>query len=276
VAIPRHALILAAGLGTRLQPLTSIRAKPAIPVAGEPLVRRVVRWLASNGVTELVVNLHHLPATLTAVLGDGSDLGARVKYSWEQPTVLGSAGGPRRALSIIGADRFFIVNGDTLTDVDLEPLAASHHTSGAMVTLALVPNREPHKYGGVLLDRASQVTGFVRPGPKAEGSFHFIGVQVASRTAFEALPEGKPINSIGDVYDRLIASNPGAIRGSVCEAAFWDIGTVADFVRTDRALSGTRGPIVWDNVEIDPERRLIFIRGDNGMVATTAFAGGRD
>src|SRR5882724_8601582 len=110
----RHALVLTAGLGTRLQPLTSVRAKPAIPVAGEPLVRRIITWLSGQGVTELVLNLHHLPHTLTTVVGDGGDLGVRVRYSWEQPLVLGSAGGPRHALPMISSnDAFFLVNGDT-------------------------------------------------------------------------------------------------------------------------------------------------------------------
>src|SRR6266851_3658628 len=99
----RHALVLAAGLGMRLRPLTTVRAKPAIPVAGDPIARRIVRWL-----------------------GDGSDLGARVRYSWEQPVVLGSAGGPRLALPMLEADTFLIVNGDTLTNVDLGQLAAVH------------------------------------------------------------------------------------------------------------------------------------------------------
>src|SRR5205814_8705445 len=80
----RHGLILAAGVGTRLQPLTSVRAKAAVPLAGEPIVRRTARWLVDQGVTDLVVNLHHLPGTITACLGDGTDLGARVRYSWEQ------------------------------------------------------------------------------------------------------------------------------------------------------------------------------------------------
>ena len=79
--MPSHALVLTAGLGTRLQPLTSVRAKPAIPVAGEPLIRRIIAWLAAEGVTELVLNLHHLPHTLTAAVGDGSDMGVRVRYS---------------------------------------------------------------------------------------------------------------------------------------------------------------------------------------------------
>src|SRR6185503_20979023 len=96
----RRALVLTAGLGTRLRPLTLVRAKPAIPVAGEPLVRRIVGRLAAQGVTDVVLNLHHLPATLTRVIGEGADLGVRARYSWE-PHLLGSAGGPRRALPLI-------------------------------------------------------------------------------------------------------------------------------------------------------------------------------
>ena len=111
---PRHALVLSAGLGTRLQPLTTVRAKPALPVAGEPLIRRIARWLAGHGITDVVMNLHHLPSTVTAAVGEGQDLGVRVRYSWEHPVVLGTAGGPRQALPLIGSDVFLIVNGDTL------------------------------------------------------------------------------------------------------------------------------------------------------------------
>src|ERR1051325_8634283 len=144
----RHGLILAAGLGTRLRPFTLERAKVAMPIAGVPMIRRMITWLAREGVTDLVVNLHHLPETITAIVGDGSDMGARVRYSWEQPVVLGSAGGPRHALPIIGARTFFILNGDTLTDLPLRGLAEAHKATGALVTMALTPNREPHKYGG--------------------------------------------------------------------------------------------------------------------------------
>ena len=132
-----RALVLAAGLGTRLRPLTDERAKPAIAVAGEPVIRRIVRWLAEQEIADVVVNLHHLPHTIAAVLGDGSDLGARVRYSWEQPNLLGSAGGPRQALDIIGEDTFLIVNGDTLTDLRVAPLVDAHQASGALVTLKI-------------------------------------------------------------------------------------------------------------------------------------------
>jgi NDP-sugar pyrophosphorylase family protein len=265
---PRHALILTAGLGTRLQPLTAVRAKPAIPVAGEPLIRRIIAWLADNGVHDVVLNLHHLPHTLTAVVGDGSDLAARVRYSWE-PILLGSAGGPKRALPLIGADPFFIVNGDTLTDVDLRALADAHEASGARVTLALVPNTQPDRYGGVSLDAAGRVTGFPRRGQPAAGSYHFVGVQIVDAEVFEALPVNQPVNSIGGVYDALVANDGGALRGYVCDAAFWDVGTAADYWRTSMAFAGTGDAvnqigcrtridasarvtrsILWDDVEV--------------------------
>jgi NDP-sugar pyrophosphorylase family protein len=232
-----RALVLAAGLGTRLRPLTDLCAKPAIPVAGEPLIRRIVRWLAAHDVNDLVVNLHYLPHTLTAVLGDGSDLSVRVRYSWEQPQILGSAGGPRLALDIIGGDSFIIVNGDTLTDVDVRALVGAHRRSDALVTLALVPNREPEKYGGAIMKDDGTVTGFVARGPSAKGSYHFIGVQMVHAEVFRQLAPGQPAPSIGGLYDALIAAHPGSIRGYVSDAAFWDIGTPEDYAQTSAALA---------------------------------------
>ena len=227
-----QALVLAAGLGTRLRPLTDVCAKPAIPVAGEPIIRRIIRWLAVHEVCDLVVNLHYLPHTVTAVLGDGSDLSVRVRYSWEQPRILGSAGGPRQALDILGEDTFVIVNGDTLTDLNLTALLDAHRVSGAAVTMALVPNREPEKYGGVMLDRDHRVIGFAPRGDSAGGSHHFIGVQVVSAGVFRDIPAGETASSVGGVYDALIAARPGSIRGFVADAAFWDIGTIDDYERT--------------------------------------------
>jgi len=270
---PRHALILTAGLGTRLQPLTTVRAKPAIPVAGIPMIRRIVSRLAGSGVDDLVLNLHHLPETLTAVLGDGRDLSARIRYSWE-PLLLGSAGGPRRALPIVGADTFFIINGDTLTDVDLQAVAAAHDASAARVTLALVANTQPDRYGGVSLDDAGRVTGFPRRGAAAIGSYHFIGVQIAGADVFAALPPDRPSNTIPDVYGALIAAEPGSVRGYVCSAGFWDVGTTADYWRTSNALAaaerresvGVRArvdpsaqvtrSILWDDVEVGADCSL--------------------
>ena len=255
----RHALVLTAGLGTRLRPLTDVRAKPAIPVAGEPMIRRIVAWLASRGVDDLVLNLHHRPETLTAALGDGRDLGARVRYSWELPRILGSAGGPRLAREIVGADPFLIVNGDTLTDVDLEHLADAHAASGALVTLALVPNREFLRYGGVQLDGDARVAGFVRRGPSAAGSYHYIGVQIVAGRVFDGIKPGEAASSIGGVYDALIASRPGAVRGVVSDASFHDVGTPGDYWRTSQAFaaeSGSTGSSIGRGARIDPSARV--------------------
>ena len=271
---PRHALVLTAGLGTRLHPLTMVRAKPAIPVAGTPMIARIIAGLAAGGVTDIVLNLHHLPHTLTSIVGDGSDLGVRVRYTWE-PVILGSAGGPRRALQVLGADTFFIVNGDTLTTVDLRSLAASHESSGALVTMALTPNHQPERYGGVKLDGRNAVVGFPKKGSPAQ-SYHFVGVQVAHAEAFLPLEEGRPLNTVGAVYDELIGRCPGAIVGSVSEADFWDVGTPGDYLRTSLAFAaaesggnlrpglGSRidpaadigGSIVWDDVTIGPGCKL--------------------
>jgi len=229
--------VLAAGLGTRLRPLTLTCAKPAMPIGGEPLVRRILRWLAHEQVADVVVNLHYLPETIAAVVGDGSDLGVRVRYSWEQPAILGSAGGPRHALPIIGSSSFFIVNGDTLTDLPLAPLAEVHASSGALVTMALIPNREPDRYGGAVLDAGGSVIGFAPRGGSACGSYHVIGVQAAQAEAFEGLTDGEPVNSVRGLYEQLIAATPGSIRGYVSEARFWDIGTPEDYAATDRAFT---------------------------------------
>ena len=254
----RHALVLTAGLGTRLHPLTDVRAKPAIPVAGEPMIRRIIAWLAAHGITELVLNLHHRPETLTAVVGDGADLSVRVRYSWE-PRILGSAGGPRQALPLVGADPFLVVNGDTITDVDPVQLVDAHTASGAIVTLALVPNREYERYGGVVLDEDGCVSGFVRRGPSAEGSYHYVGVQVAQAAAFDAVPPGEAARSIGGVYDTLMHQHPGAVRGFVSDAEFWDVGTVEDYWRTSTAFAERGGMAdlgVGRGSRIDPSARI--------------------
>ena len=255
----RHALLLTAGLGTRLRPLTDVRAKPAIPVAGDPMVRRIIAWLASHDVTELVLNLHHLPETLTAVVGDGADLSVRVRYSWE-PRILGSAGGPKRALPLLGADQFLIVNGDTITNVDLGSLAQAHSASGALVTLALVPNREFERYGGVIVDVESRVTGYVPRGPSAAGSYHFIGVQVVQSAAFDAVRPDEPAHSIGGAYDALMAGLPGSVRGFLCDAEFWDVGTTQDYWRTSAAFAARTHMAdlgIGRAARIDPSARVV-------------------
>ena len=221
------------------------------------MIHRILRRLAAAGVTDAVLNLHHLPQTLTRVVGEGQDLGVRVRYSWEQPHVLGSAGGPRLALPLLRADPLLVVNGDTLSSVDLAALHRAHAAAGALVTLALVPNEQYDRYGGVALDGAARVVGFVPRGPRAKGSYHFVGVQAAARAVFAGLAAGTAANTIGGVYDELIARTPGAVRGYVCETEFWDVGTVEDYWRMSDAFTAR-------------ERKGDVVRGRGGSIDPTA------
>lgn len=267
------ALVLTAGIATRLRPLSLVRAKAAVPVAGLPIAERILRSLAAGGVREAVLNLHHLPHTLTRCIGDGSAAGLRVRYSWEVP-LLGSAGGPRRARPLLGGSPFLIVNGDTLTNVDIAALVAAHDTSDALVTLAVVPNSQPHKYGGLVLDHDSNVTAVVGRG-NAQPSFHFVGVQVAAAAAFDSVPADTPYESVAALYPALMSQRMGSVRAWRCDAEFLDIGTPADYLESSLVVGEREGvaidmgtncrvagtahvhrSVLWDDVVVEDHAML--------------------
>jgi mannose-1-phosphate guanylyltransferase len=266
------ALVLTAGLATRLRPLSFVRAKAALPIGDRAIVERILQWLAGHDVSDVVLNLHHLPHTITRIVGDGAGEDVRVRYSWEMP-VLGSAGGPRRAWPLLGASTFLIVNGDTLSNADIGALVDAHRQSGALVTMAVIPNPEPAKYGGVIVENDGSVRGFTKAG-SLEQSFHFIGVQVAQSEAFASLPDNIPTESVTGLYPSLIAARPGSIRAFMTNAEFFDIGTPRDYFDTCMRLRtkepvGSRIPdpgsrpdsvledcIVWDDVQVDPGARV--------------------
>jgi NDP-sugar pyrophosphorylase family protein len=239
-----------------LRPLSLVRAKGAVPVAGLPIAARILRSLASSGIEDAVLNLHHLPETLTRRIGDGASLGIRVRYSWEIP-LLGSAGGPRRALPLLGSPTFLIVNGDTLTDVDIASLIAAHQQTHALATLAVVPNTEPDKYDGLAVDAEGRVTGRVLRG-SGQPSFHFIGAQVVTARAFASVPADTPYESVAALYPDLIARQPGSIRAWRSNAEFLDIGTPADYLESSLVI-GTREGLAMDigaRSEVAPTARL--------------------
>jgi len=262
------ALVLTAGLATRLRPLSFVRAKAALPVAGTPLIRRILRSLSSAGVLDVVLNLHHLPHTLTRLLGDGAELGMRIRYSWEVP-VLGSAGGPKRALPLLSnpepgvpspgsrvPDRgtFLIVNGDTLTDVNLSAVVDDHRRSGALVTMAVVPNTEPEKYSGVRVTPDGEFAGWV-PRAAQEPSYHFIGVQVAEAAAFDSVAAGIP-SEVRTLYSALIAAQPGSVRAFRTRAEFFDIGTPSDYLDTSLTLATREAIDTVANAQVSPTARV--------------------
>jgi NDP-sugar pyrophosphorylase family protein len=238
------ALLLTAGQGTRLDPLTRLVAKPAVPLHGRTLIEHVLAWIRNQGIGNVVLNLHHLPASITSVVGDGTHLGVAVRYSWEQP-LLGSAGGPRRALPLLEADEFLIVNGDTLSDFAFGPMIDAHRRSGADVTMAVVPNPDPDHYNGLVVDDAGRVTGIAARG-QAAGTWHFVGVQVVRSSAFADLPDDAPSETVAGFYREVIRDSPGRIRAWEANTSFLDVGTPRDYLDA----SG-HDVVIWPEAQVD-------------------------
>ena len=278
------ALVLTAGLATRLQPLSGVRAKAALPVAGTPLVVRILQWLRDAGVSRTVLNLHHRADSITRLVGDGSSIGLEVRYSWEAE-VLGSAGGPARAIPLLAADRFLIINGDTLADVDLRAMAAQHVDTNALVTMAVV-DADP-RYNAIVADEAGIVRGFSNrtlgtPGtPGTLGTlgtlstFHFIGIQIVNASVFAGISPDVKSETVHGMYPTVMASRPGAIRVFRTKAEFFDIGSPRDYLDTAITIAGREGKpldvgrdcaiapdarlansVVWDRVSVGAGARL--------------------
>jgi mannose-1-phosphate guanylyltransferase len=226
------ALVLTAGLGTRLLPLSEVRAKPALPVAGQPLITRILSWLHRAGVRRAVLNLHHRPETIARIVGDGSRLGLSVRYSWE-PEILGSAGGPARAIPLLESDRFLIVNGDTLAPVDLQALVRQHIDTNALVTMAVVDG-DP-RYNGLIADPSGIVRGF----GKEPGAFHFIGTQVVNASVFAGVDPHVKSETVHGIYPSLIAGRAGSIRIFHTRGQFFDIGSPRDYLETARHFAAS-------------------------------------
>ena len=237
------ALVLTAGLATRLRPLSDVRAKAALPVAGAPLVTRILRWLHAAGIRRVVLNLHHRAHSITSIVGDGSAFGLEVRYSWEAD-VLGSAGGPARAIPLLESDRFLIVNGDTLADVNLNAMVQQHIDTNALVTMAVV-NADP-RYNAITAD----ASGIVRAFPNnlgtpvtagAFGTFHFIGIQVVNATAFAGVSPDVKSETVHGIYPSLIAARPEAVRVFRTDTQFFDIGSPRDYLDTAIAIARREG-----------------------------------
>jgi NDP-sugar pyrophosphorylase family protein len=247
------ALILAAGTGTRLDPITRLVAKPAVPLAGRTLIERVIEWLTTAHVTDVVINLHHRPETITGIVGDGSTLGVNVQYSWE-PAILGSAGGPRHALPLLG-DEFLIVNGDTLVEFGLAPMIERHRESSADVTVAVIPNPRPDHYHGLQLDAEDRVTGFVLRG-SGRPSWHFVGVQIARASVFAGLADNVPAETVTGIYRDIVATRLGALRGYRVETPFLDVGTPSDYLDAAVRLARPATNAIEAGAVVDPAARL--------------------
>src|SRR5690349_8890688 len=140
------AMILAAGFGTRLFPLTIDRTKPAIPFLGKPLVGYVAEYLGKFGFRDVVVNLHHQPDSVIRALGTGENFGVNIEYTREEPEILGTAGALDRAREFLCHDTFMVVNGKIITNIDLAEALDTHRKSGAVATMVLKSNIKREKF----------------------------------------------------------------------------------------------------------------------------------
>ncbi len=232
------ALVLAAGLGTRLQPLTSRWPKPAVPLLGQPLLRYTLAVLARAGVTEFGLNTHHLAARMAQVAeAEAARFGLRLSLS-EESVIQGTAGGIRGLRRVVeGEDGFLVWNGDALFTPELGPLLAAQRQGGAAATLLLLPMPPGASYATVDTDAAGRVRRIAGRGPGGEAllPWHFSGVHLASPRIFSAMAEAGPEDINRDVYPRLLQQGE-VIRGAVVQAAWKDVGTPGGYLEAQKAL----------------------------------------
>ena len=198
------AMILAAGLGTRMRPLTLDRAKPVLPVLDRPLLHWTLEMLAGHGVKDVMINLHHLPRTVRAAVGDGRTFGVKVSYSFERE-ILGTGGGPRKVRRWIGDETLLILNGDVVFDFDLTALRRRHERAQGPATLALIPNPDPRHYSAVITGADGRVKSIAGMPQAARGTVSmFTGVHILEPALLDRLPPGVS-DTVRQLYVPLIA-----------------------------------------------------------------------
>jgi NDP-sugar pyrophosphorylase family protein len=252
-------MILAAGYGTRLWPLTIDRAKPAIPFMGRPLVGYVAEYLARYGFEDVVVNLHHRPESVREALGNGGRFGVRLHYV-EEPVILGTSGALDNARQLLAGDAFVVINGKIATDIDLSAALETHRRERALATLVLRPNPRRERYSEVHLagplitgfggfpasDNAGGVEGNLSDGIGGEGEpipLMFTGIQVLDSRIFDYIPRGRFSHSVTDVYLPAIRAGE-RVAAHVAEGYWHELSTARRYLDTSVELMRAEGRTV--------------------------------
>jgi len=249
-----QALILAGGEGTRLRPLTSTVPKPVVPLVDRPLISYMLEWLTRHGIDDVVMSCGFLASGVRNVLGDGSAFNMRLRFV-EEPEPLGTAGALKFAEPMLD-ERFLMLNGDVLTDIDLTEQIAQHERTQATATLALVAVPDPTNYGLVRLDEDESVLEFVekpssdaveeRPSSDLSDNFISAGAYVLEKRILEMVPAGRNVSIEREVWPLLVDNG---LYGFRAENYWLDIGT------PDRYLRATFD-IIEGNVETGVQERL--------------------
>ncbi len=241
-----QAVILVGGEGTRLRPLTSTVPKPVVPLVDRPFISFMLEWLGRHGIDDVIMSCGFLATSVRNVLGDGSGLGIRLRFV-EEPDPRGTAGALKFAEPMLD-ERFLMLNGDVLTDIDLSQQIAQHESTGARATLALVPVADPTAYGLVHLEEDRSVRDFLeKPSPDAiDTNLISAGAYVLERSILELVPPDRNVSIEREVWPRLIGDG---LYGFPSESYWLDIGS------PERYLQGTFD-IIEGNVKTAVAARL--------------------
>ncbi len=232
-------MIMAAGLGTRLRPLTDHLPKPVVPVGNRPVVEYLLRRIAAAGCSGAVMNLHYRPEAITSVIGDGTAYGVPVEYSIEDE-LLGTAGGTRHCASYLTEDDdiFLVTSGDGLHTIDLAALATAHRASGALATITVKRVEDITDMGVVVSDESGRITSFQeKPAPADALSDHInVGVYCFSAAIFDEIPTQGASDFGSEILPRLVAAGAD-IRAWQTDAYWSDIGSLDELVTTNLAIA---------------------------------------
>jgi mannose-1-phosphate guanylyltransferase len=215
-------MVLAAGLGTRLRPLTYEITKPMVPVLDRPVMGHIVDLLDRHGFGEVVANLHYFPESIERYFGE------RLSYRFEQE-LLGTAGGVRACSDFFGSDPFLVISGDALTDIDLGAFVARHRETGGIATLAVKKVTDTREYGVVLHDRDGRITGFQeKPSPEeALSDLGNCGIYIFEPKIFDYFPERPFVDWAQDVFPTLLDNDVPFHMHEVRE--YWnDVGSLGE------------------------------------------------
>jgi NDP-sugar pyrophosphorylase family protein len=232
------AMILAAGLGTRLRPLTLEKAKPAIPLVGVAVVVRLIQTLMDQGVTKFRLNLHHLPQTIEQVFEASPRDSLPVSFSYE-PEILGTAGGLKANESFFDDPTFVMANGDIFIDFPLEKAVAFHREKGALATLVLFRQDPPYRYLPVQIDEEGRLCNFkdarTPVGRLRPEAFVFTGIHILEPEIFEFIPGGCFYEINDQVYPTALKSGR-QVLGFPVEGYWNDLGDPGRYLAAQRDL----------------------------------------
>ena len=255
------AMVLAAGVGSRLDPLTSQLPKPLVPVANRPVMEHILKLLKAHGIEDVVSNLHYLPDKIRNYFGDGSKLGMNLDFRFE-PELTGDAGGVRACREYFGNETFIVLMGDLLTDADLTRVIAEHKRKKAIATIGIKQVDDVSQFGVVVTDKDGFITGFQeKPDPKdALSEFASTGIYILEPEVFDLMPKDGTYGFGRQLFPKLLQENLPLL--AVDLATYWsDVGTIEQYRNSNfHALDGEL------SVDLAGERHSFGYVGENAKV----------